>query len=65
MKRRWLQLRLSTCIALMFVAGILLWLNLHALSRLFVTGWEKASDGSIDPQVSTLPVYGWPLPCIN
>jgi hypothetical protein len=60
-RRRWLQLHLSTCIVLMFVAGALVWANARnrfvwsptaapAREMLLPTSQEQDFDG----------VYGWP-----
>jgi len=49
-KRAWFQIHLSSAVVLMFVAGILIYLNIHSRTNL----WVLLPGGEI-------PGYGWPL----
>ena len=53
-KRRWFQIHLSTAIVLMFVAGVVLWVNL---------GWQHFLIAEVDGNVYH-PV-GWPVACVQ
>ncbi|MBI3828917.1 MAG: hypothetical protein HY291_05345 [Planctomycetes bacterium] len=49
--RRWFQLHLSTCVAMMLIAAGLLWLNVRPITNPM---WEGA-------ELDFLTGYGWPL----
>jgi hypothetical protein len=57
-KRPWLQFHLSTAVVLMFVAGGLLWLNMHENGVVVVDGQGQQSGLGIGFECRT---YGWPL----
>lgn len=54
-RRRRFQLHLSTCVAIMFVAGVVVWANLRVQQR-----FEMANRGATVPIL--LFSYGWPVP---
>jgi hypothetical protein len=56
-RRRWLQLHLSTCIVLMFVAGGLLWANTRPASI--------APDICMGPGPFPQCAYGWPVTAVE
>src|SRR5947209_3892190 len=64
LKRRFFRFHLSTAIVVMFVAAILLYLNLDAHPRSYASGFEISGD-SYDPVFSKLWIRGWPFPCFN
>ncbi|HYG76375.1 MAG TPA: hypothetical protein VEK08_15325 [Planctomycetota bacterium] len=61
MQRRWLQLHLSTLLALVFIAAGLLWLNCSATMEC-VVGYELVND-RYEPVTRAVPVIGWPVSC--
>ncbi|MCZ7649023.1 MAG: hypothetical protein M5U26_27830 [Planctomycetota bacterium] len=52
-KRRWFQLHLSTCVALMIVAGLILWSNMRPGSAVITLARPP------------IKVYGWPWTIAN
>lgn len=55
-KRPWFQLNLSTCVVLMFVAGVLVWANLQPTHTKWYHGWVAwGTDAE----------YGWPMIAIR
>ena len=58
-KRPWLQFHISTAIIMMFVAGGLMWLNLHGRADRVYPGC--LSDALIPNRTLS---YGWPLPAV-
>ena len=63
-RRPWFQIHLSTAIVLMFVAGGLLWANLNAHPKSYVSGYEISED-SYDPVITKIWIRGWPFPCFT
>ena len=64
MKLPRLQLHLSTCIVLMFVAGGIVGFNLLRSPRDFIVDYDVAevlAGPPIAPIVKYKPVYGWPF----
>ena len=61
-RRRWFQLSLTTCIVLMVVAGVLMYLNLcwHAPIELPDPNSELSKVGE---RLITVRAAGWPLAC--
>jgi len=53
--RRWFQVHLSTAIVLMFVAGILIWLNIYANDS-EISGTEQG--------YVVFSSHGWPMKCL-
>ncbi|MCK6474725.1 MAG: hypothetical protein L6R28_23640 [Planctomycetes bacterium] len=57
-KRAWFQLHLSTCVALMCVAGVLVWVNVVPHERQLPNQPRKGQEPPYDVRVVS---HGWPI----